>query len=64
MFTGPDQVRPTDFCTALKNTKFKSALVNFMMNQWGRNEAANIISEKKFMCYLIRNLNTLRQMES
>lgn len=46
MFSGPDQVRPSDFKTLMKNTLFKTELVTFCIGFWGKKEALSILKDK------------------
>ena len=43
---GPDQTRPSDFFAELKNICFKKALVNFLIQDWERDDLASFIGNK------------------
>jgi len=49
VISGPDQTRPTDFVKELKNSKFKEALVNFLIVHWQSNEIVPFLSNKKML---------------
>lgn len=44
--SGPDQARPPDFIKELRNSKFKEALVRFLINHWANEEFAELIGGK------------------
>lgn len=44
---GPSQKRPNDFYKALKNIKFKEALVAFLTEYWCNNSVASFLHNKK-----------------
>ena len=43
---GPDQRRPADFFSELKNVNFKKALVNFFISDWKLNHYAPFMKNK------------------
>ena len=49
VISGPDQTRPTDFSKELKNSKFKEALVNFLIVHWQSEEMIPYIVNKKIL---------------
>ena len=45
--TGPEQKRPTNWLQALRQDKFKEALVEFLTNHWSDNSFASSFGQKK-----------------
>ncbi|CAH1154920.1 unnamed protein product [Phaedon cochleariae] len=43
---GSEQVRPSNFSAELRNDKFKTALVKFLIEHWSSDDAAEIIKRK------------------
>ncbi|CAG9812927.1 unnamed protein product [Phaedon cochleariae] len=43
---GSEQVRPSNFSAELRNDKFKTALVEFLIEHWSSDDAAEIIKRK------------------
>lgn len=43
---GENQPRPTDFSKELRNSKFKEALINFIINHWSGQHLAEFIKDK------------------
>lgn len=57
VISGPQQIRGTDFSKELRNDKFKTALVIFLISHWATNEMAPFIRNKKVFlnhiyCYM------------
>lgn len=46
IFTGPDQVRVSDFKTLMKNINFKRELVQFIIDDWARDELSTMFENK------------------
>lgn len=44
---GPEQSRPTDFGAELRNIKFKDAFVQFLIDHWNSQVAANFLKDKE-----------------
>ncbi|XP_031341089.1 uncharacterized protein LOC116169200 [Photinus pyralis] len=61
--TGPDQKRPTDLFKALRSDKFKSSLVEFLVQEWCQDHYATILGDKIIyvncndICYKYSNAN-------
>ena len=65
-FSGPDQVRPSDFTKEIKNTKFKEAPIDFFFKHWCSDELVSFVGNQLIHlnfrnCHSYRTVNDIIQ---